>query len=172
MMLLILAAACGSTEEEKALGFSWTGGDFDFTTTAAEDACLDGALEALFMPGGPDTPQEFEFPIYLPAYDELPLSYEIDLREPFMGMPITVTAEEDGLLTGSGTMDAVALGAVAYGDCVVTMGAVVEMLPTSADTAEGKGIVTNSNPRGDDGRCPVYQTDPCDVTLTLTATRR
>ena len=78
-------------------------------------------------------------------------------------------ADSAGLLSGSGTMDEVALGAVAYGDCVVTMSVNVEMMPTSASTAEGQAYVTISDPRGDDDRCPVYEADPCNITLTLMA---
>ena len=172
MRLLLLAVGCGKTDEEKSLGFSWDGGDFDFTTTAADDACLDGALEALFMPGGPETPQEFEYPIYLPAFDELPMSYDVDLREPFVGMPVTVDPGDAGMLSATGVMDEVALGLVAYGDCVVTMTAEIDMTPTSADTAEGEGRISISDPRGEDGRCPVYDADPCLVRLTLIADRR
>ena len=171
-MLMLLVIGCGKTDEESALGFSWQGGDFDFTTTATDDACLDGALEALFMPGGPESPQEFEYSIYLPAYDELPIDYDIDLRAPFVGMPVTVTGSTDGLLSANGVMDEVALGVVSYGDCVVTMTATIDMTPTDSDTAEGYAIVAMSNPRGDDGRCPVYDADPCEVTLTLTANRQ
>jgi hypothetical protein len=173
MMLLILAIGCGGTEAEKSLGFSWSSGDFDFTTLAADDACHDGALEVLFMPEGPESPHDFEYPIYLPAFDELPTSYDIDLREPFVGMPVTVEAgEETGMLSASGVMEAVALGAVAYGDCVVTMNADIDMTPTSADTAEGEARIAISDARGEDGRCPVYEADPCMVRLTLTASRR
>ncbi|MFT5686973.1 MAG: hypothetical protein ACI8RZ_007930 [Myxococcota bacterium] len=172
MMLLMLAIGCGKTDEEKSLGFTWTGGDFDFTTTAADDDCLDGALEALFMPGGPESPQEFEYTIYLPGFDEVPVSYDIDLRAPFVGMPVTVDTGADGMLTASGVIDAVALGVVAYGDCEVTMTAEIDMTPTSADDAEGEGRIAISDPRGEDGRCPVYDADPCLVRLTLTAARR
>ena len=169
MMLLMLAAGCGKTDAENTPDFSWTGGDFDFTTTAADDACLDGALEALFMPDGPETPQEFEYTTYLPSLDEVPLSYDIDLRAPFVGMPVTVDTGEDGVLTAAGVNDSVALGVVADGDCEVTMTAEINMLPTSADTAEGAAQIAISDPRGEDGRCPVYDADPCLIRLTLTA---
>jgi len=171
MMLLMLATGCGMTDEESPPDFSWVGGDFDFTTTAADDDCLDGALEALFMPGGPEAPQEFEYTIYLPSRDEVPLSYDIDLRSPFVGMPVTVDAGADGMLTAAGIIDSVPLGVVAYGDCEVTMTASIDMLPTSADTAEGAAQIAISDPRGEDERCPIYDADPCLVRLSLTAER-
>ena len=122
------------------------------------------------MPSGPEQPQAFAYPIYLPSYDELPASYEIDLREPFVGMPVTVSAGEDGWLVASGVMEAVALGQVAYGDCAVTMTVAIEVLPSSSSTAEGWATIDISDPHGADGRCPVYEADPCQVTLTLQAT--
>ena len=170
-MILLLTLGCAKTDEEKSLGFTWTGGDFDFTTTAADDSCLDGALEALFMPGGPETPQQFEYPVYLPSFDEVPLSYEIDLREPFVSMPVTVDANGEGILSASGVIDPVLLGEVAYGDCVVTMTAEIDMVPSSQNSAEGEGRIAISDPRGDDGRCPVYDADPCMVALDLIADR-
>jgi len=171
MMMIFLLLGCGKTDAEKSLSFSWTGGDFDFTTTAADDSCLDGALEALFMPSGPETPQQFEYPIYLPDFDELPISYEIDLREPFVSMPVTVDADGSAMLSASGVIDEVELGEQSYGDCVVTMTAEIDMTPSSEDSAEGEGRIAISDPRGDDDRCPIYDADPCLVSLTLTAER-
>jgi len=160
--------ACGNNTDE-ANGFDWVGGDFQFFTLAAEDACLDGALEVLFMPEGPAAPHEHAYPTYLPSFDELPHSYEISLREPFVNLPITVTSEDGVTLVGDGVIDDVALGSVAYGDCVVTMTAHIEMVPASADQAYGTAWMDISDPRGDDERCPVYEADPCRVTLTLDA---
>ena len=68
-------------------------------------------------------------------------------------------------------IDSVLLGEVAYGDCVVTMTAEIDMVPSSEDSAEGQGRIAISDPRGDDGRCPVYDADPCMVMLDLIAER-
>ena len=120
MMMIFLLLGCGKTDAEKSLSFSWTGGDFDFTTTAADDSCLDGALEALFMPSGPETPQQFEYPVYLPDFDELPISYEIDLREPFVSMPVTVDAADSAMLSANGVIDEVELGELSYGEPIIS----------------------------------------------------
>ncbi len=175
---LLLLAACGGgdaadKEAEQALGFEWEGGEFDFTTWQVHDACLDGAMEALFMPGGPSVPQDFEYPVYIPSYSELPLSYDIDLREPFVGMPVTIEDVGEGWMEARGSvMEEVALGAAAYGDCVVTMTVDIDLLPVDANNAECEARVAVSDARGEDGRCPVYESDPCLVTLAITAARR
>ena len=173
--VLLLTSGCGKGADggtPEDLGFAWEGGDFQFTTWAATDACLDGAMEALFMPEGPESPWDFEFPLRLPAYDELPASYDVDFRDPFVGMPVTVDAAADGTFQVRGAvMDAVEMGRAAYGYCVVTMAVDADMLPTSADTAEGEARISVSAPRGEDERCPAFASDPCTVTLLLEATR-
>lgn len=177
LLSLALLLACGGRggddgDPADAVDFDWTGGDFQFTTWQVTDTCLDGALEALFMPDGPDAPWDFEYPVYLPAYDELPASYDVDFREPFVGMPVTVTAGSDGTLQVRGAvMEEVELGRGAYGDCVVTMSVDADMTPRSPDLADGEARIELSDPRGEDGRCPVLSGDPCTVTLILEATR-
>ncbi len=169
LLTLILAVGC-SEPEDPAPNFQWTGGDFDFVTTDVTDSCLEGALEVLFMPEGPDTPHAFEYPIYLPAYSELPSTYSIDLREPFVGMEVTVREGEDGALAiRESVMEAVELGAGTYGDCVVTMTVHADLLPVSASEVDGEATIEISNPRGSDERCPVLDSDPCDVDLVLFA---
>lgn len=182
MWLIVLAlTGCGRHTDQNAtpsdtgreiwMG-SWEGGDFRFHTLKAEDGCLDGALEALFMPEGAGQPHDFEYPIYVPAYEECPTSYEIDLREPFVGMPVTVDCEpSEGFRVRGSVMDAVELGAGTYGDCVVTMTVDADIWPTSADTIAGTAWIDISDPRGNDGRCPVFTQDPCTVTLTLSGDR-
>ncbi len=175
LLVPLLLLACGKGEQVdpvEDLGFEWSGGDFQFTTWQVEDTCMDGALEALFMPEGPDSPWDFEYEIYLPGYEELPLSYDIDLRAPFLGMPVDVDADSDGTFQVRGSvMEAVELGAAAYGDCVVTMSVDADMTPRDSDTADGEARVSLSNARGDDGRCPVLSADPCTVTMLIEATR-
>jgi hypothetical protein len=177
MWLVLSILACGPKSDDSASSgagdFSWSAGQFNFETTEANDECLGGALEALFMPEGPATPHPFEYPIYLPSYDELPVSYTVDLREPFVQMPVTVDSPDARILQIRGSvMSSVELGRAAYGDCVVTMTVDADILPTSATEAFGNATITISNPRGDDGRCPVFDDEDCDVTLQLTATRR
>jgi hypothetical protein len=144
-------------------------GDYQFYTLAAADACLDGALEALFMPEGPDTEHPFEFPIHVPSVAETPTSYDVDLREPFVGMPVTVNATDTGLAVRGSVMDAVQLDPGQYGDCVATMSVDVDLEPYAKGVLTGEARIDVSNPRGDEGRCPVLDADPCRVTLTLRA---
>jgi len=175
-LTLSLLSACGGPALDSAPtpgGFDGDirGGDYQFFTSAAADACLDGALEALFMPSGPQTPHAFSYPVYVPAYDELPLTYDVDFREPFVGM--TVTVEEragGGLMFAGSVMEAVALGD-AYGDCVVTMVVDAELTPLSAASFEGASVIGVSDARGSEGLCPVFEADPCEVSLALEAER-
>jgi hypothetical protein len=171
LIFIIGLVSCTSTEDTEDVDFTWSGGEFEFQTSDVSDACLGGALEVLFMPNGPETPHEFEYPIYLPSHDELPMSYAIDLREPFVGMEVTVRPGEDGALSiRDSVMESVELGAGTYGDCVVTMTVDADILPSSPTSAEGVAIIELSNPRGSEERCPVLDADPCDVELSIEAT--
>ena len=182
MMILAFILACGggdktSTDSDDADSggpdvSGWSGGNFAFQTLAANDTCLGGAFEALFMPGGPSVPHDFEYEIYIPSYDDLPESYTIDLREPFVAMPVTVDSPDGKIYEIRGSiLPAVELGRAQYGDCTVTMTVDVDLTPVSADTAEGTAVINISNPRGDDELCPVFEVSPCAVTLQLQANR-
>lgn len=164
-MLLVWVGLLGCGPSVPAI----TGGDYQFATVAVEDACLDGALDALFMPGGSGVEQAFEFPIFVPSPDQTPMSYAIDLRAPFLGMPVEVTTTEEGLAVRGGEMPAVLLGEAAYGDCVATMRADVDLWPAGAGMLGGEARLSVSSPRGDEGRCPVFAADPCQVTLQVRA---
>jgi len=145
-------------------------GDYQFYTLHAGDACLDGALEALFMPEGRDTAHPFEFPIYVPSADETPLSYYVDFRVPFVGMPVTVEKASDGLQIRGSVMESVLLNQVQYGNCVATMSVDADLWPSDGDIG-GEARIAVSDPRGSDNRCPVFDSDPCQVTLDLLAER-
>lgn len=152
---------------------AFEGGEFDFSTVLAKDECLEGALRAFFMPEGLDTPHPFEYPIFVPSWDELPQSYAIDLREPFMGMPVTVSAGAEGVYEIRGSvMDSVVLDETKYGDCAVTMTVDADLTPVDTDNLEGEARIAISDPRGEDELCPVFSGDPCQVTLALEASRR
>ena len=56
--MILWMLACGGPSDSS----TFEGGDYEVATVAMVDNCLDGALEALFMPQGRDTPQVFEFP--------------------------------------------------------------------------------------------------------------
>lgn len=175
MVLLLLALACGGAPTgdtgAPSADASVQPGDYAFKTRAVDDACLGGALELLFMPEGPETPHDFQFPIPIPAATALPATYDVDFRAPFVGMPVTVEAADAGALAVRGSvMDAVALG-TAYGDCVVTMTVDIDLAPTSDTSLVGEARIDLSDPRGAEERCPVFDADPCRVTLDVAAER-
>ena len=145
-------------------------GDYQFYTLAVEDGCLDGAMEALFMPNGPEASHAFAYPVYVAGLEELPSTYPIDLREPFMGMTVTLTAGDDGTIKLRGSvMDDVSLGDI-YGDCVSTMTVDADFTPLTSTELEGRAWIDISNPRGAEGLCPVFDADPCEVQLSLHGT--
>jgi hypothetical protein len=177
MLLFLAFLACGHdstiAKQDEVSSSNWRAGQFDFYTETAKDGCLGGAMEALFMPEGPDTRHEFEYPIYLPSFDELPTSYTVDLRDPFVSMPVTVEQGQDGEFEIRGSvMTDVELGASAYGDCVVTMTVDADLAPTDADTAVGTAWIEISDPISEEGRCPVFDAEQCVVNLTITAERQ
>ena len=146
----------------------YTGGDFQFTTLAVDDGCLDGALEVLFMPNGPEVPRNWDYATYLPSFDEMPTTYSIDLRAPFIGIQITVEDAGDYRMTvDDAVMSDVLLDEERYGDCTVTMTCDVDL--TVVDSLHVEGTTAISMSDGVDEHCPVFTTDPCTMTLTLVA---
>ena len=67
-------------------------------------------------------------------------------------------------------MDEISLGA-AYGDCVTTMTVDADFTPVTTSQLEGRARIDMSDARGDDGLCPVFDANPCEVTLTLVGDR-
>jgi hypothetical protein len=171
-LLALLACADEKAEDSSAAdpGFSWVGGDFWFYTFDVDDGCFEGALRALFMPEGADEPHRFSYLIYLPSYDELPYDEDIDLREPFVEMPVRIVEGAEGQLQIQGSvMDDVLLGE-RYGGCTVTMTVDADLRPTDADTATGNSEISMSNMNADP-LCPVLTSADCRVSLELEARR-
>jgi len=163
-----LGLACGGSAGDPS---SLVAGDYQFYTVAMEDGCLDGALETLFMPEGPENEHAFEYKIYLPHYDELPTSYAIDLRDPFVGMDVSLYSDDDVTLQLRGAvMESVLLG-TAYGDCTVDMQVDADLLPISKGRIEGVAWLNIQNPQGSEDLCPVFASDDCLVTLSLRAAK-
>jgi hypothetical protein len=171
-LMLIALTLPGCPQDGTGAASEYTGGEFQFTTVAVDDACLDGALEVLFMPEGPEVPRSWDYPAYLPSFGEMPTSYTIDLREPFGSIEVEVRDGGDGrMVAEDAVMNDVLLGEDRYGDCEVTMTCSVDLSVVNADRVEGTTAIAISDPRGDDGRCPVFDASPCTVTLTLQADR-
>ncbi|MBN2798066.1 MAG: hypothetical protein JXX28_02875 [Deltaproteobacteria bacterium] len=169
--LLILLLACGDDQgPSEALSLTdLDAGTYRFHTLSVRDGCLDGALEVLFMPEGPDSAHPFEHLIPIPAASDLPASYPVDFRAPFVGMDVTVTAQGETLVVDGAPMVGVALGG-ASGDCAVDMEADVRLTRASATELQGSATLTVGDPRGAQGLCPVFDQDPCAVDLILSAT--
>jgi hypothetical protein len=166
--VLVLSSACSGADGDPAFLQS---GDHQFYTVAMNDSCLDGALETLFMPEGPESEHAFSYPIFIPDYSELPTSYSIDLREPFVGMEVSLDSSDGVTLEMRGAvMEAVLLGP-SYGDCSVTMKVDADLLPKKKGILNGYAWISISEAQGDDELCPVFSADPCQVALTLRAQR-
>jgi hypothetical protein len=165
LLLTVVSAGCSGETTTTAIA----GGDYQFFTVAADDACLDGALEAIFMPAGPATAHPFEFPVFLPGQDATPATYDVSFREPFVGMTVTVDSDGDNLVIANSVIDAVRLDADRYGDCDVTISIDADIVPAGTGTASGEAVLSLSNARGSEDRCPAFDADPCQVTLTLRA---
>ncbi len=167
--LLLLLACDGGEPPSNADGFS--AGDYQFWTTQAEDGCLDGALEALFMPEGPENSHPFEDLVYIPGSDELPLSYEVSFREPFVGMAVTAVDGGDGAVAFEDSLiEDVLLNESLYGDCTADMIVAGLLTPDETGTAgSGSATLNLQDAQGTEDRCPLLENDPCQVLLTLYA---
>ena len=107
---LVACNPSGSAED-------FTSGDFQLTTQDVDDGCLDGGMEALFMPEG--TPNDFANAIYLPAEDELPATYDVDIQDPFNDMEVTVTGDDDTRTVTGAENNGVEFDADAYPGCLI-----------------------------------------------------
>jgi len=166
LSILLLAALCGcptSSDDDEFLG-----GDFQFETYGVTDACFDGGFEALFMPDGPDTPNEWGDPIYIPPEDELPSTYNIAMPDPFNDMEVTVSGDADSRLVDGAANLGVELDPDDYPGCLVDMDIDVDLVVDSATEVHGTAVLHTSS--FDEGTCPAVDTDPCDITLDLRGT--
>ncbi len=168
MLPLLLLLAC---DEGTTTDATLAAGDYQFWTTHADDGCLDGALEALFMPQGPSESHPFEDLIYIPATDELPLTYEVSFREPFVGMEVTAVDGGDGKVAFQDSLiEDVLLNDALYGDCAADMVVAGELTPDgTGSSGTGWATLDLQDAQGSEGRCPPLDNDPCRVELTLFA---
>ena len=164
--ILIGGTACGGAGGNASF---LKAGEHQFYTLAMSDGCLDGALETMFMPSGPAKEHPFSYPIYLPGYDELPASYSIDLREPFVGMDVELDSSDGHILELRGSvLESVILGS-AYGDCTATIRVDADLVPIAEGRLEGTAWIAVSDAQGSEELCPVFLADPCEVVLNLRA---
>ncbi len=167
--------ACGDTDDS-ASDFDFAtfeGGTFQFTTTAVSDGCYDGSFEPIFMPDGAATPNDWAATTELPTWADLPASYELALPAPFMAMDVTITDGGDGLMVLAPTdqPDAVALDADNFPKCMVQITISADLTIVGADSITGSATLETAGFELDPDNCPVVQSDPCEISLDLTAAR-
>ncbi len=166
-MLMLLAAMACTTEGT----YDFTGGNFTITTIGVEDGCYEGALNTVFMPEGDDTPNDWANAIYLPGFDELPADVSVDLQEPFQDLDVTFEAGgEDELVVTDALQTAVQLQDDK--DCVADLNANVSIVVLDADNVEGSVSLENSNITSPTDDCPLFDSDPCTITLDITGVRQ
>ena len=76
-------------DDDDATG-GFIAGQFQFTTVGVTDSCTDGALEAIYLPGGPGTTSDWQYPIEMPAFEDCPAQVSIQLQAPFNDMDVTI----------------------------------------------------------------------------------
>lgn len=162
-LVLFALAACTPS----GTGADFTSGNFQLTTQSVDDGCLDGGMEVLFMPEG--TPNDFAAAIYIPALDELPATYEVDVQDPFNDMTVTVTGDDDTRTVTGAQNNGVEFDADTYPGCLIDNSIDVALTIDSADEMHGTAVLHASS--FDEANCPVVDADPCDMQLTLTAVR-
>lgn len=161
---LLFLLAC----DPSGSGGNFASGDFDFQTIDVDDGCLDGAFDTLFMPEG--TANDFGAPIYIPAVDELPSTYTIDLASPFGTMEVEVTGDgETRTIRGAQTTD------VEYDDanhpgCLIDASVDVDLVIDDGDNVHGTATMELGS--FDESTCPVVtNTAGCTVVATIRGTR-
>jgi hypothetical protein len=171
-VLLLALCACDPKNGDTAAGADdFTAGSFVFTSTAVQDGCLDGAFETLFLPEGTGTTSDWQYPVELPAWADLPATYTVQLQEPFGDVEVTVTEGGAGAMRVDGaSLVGVEFDADNYPGCLVDMGVGVDIVIDSADAVHGTATMNTSNVTGDS--CPVFAADPCDLVLDFTGARQ
>ncbi len=166
-MFLIALLACTPTETDSSKAFE--GGNFQFTTTAVTDDCNDGAFETIFMPTG--DPTDFESEIELPATEDLPATYSIDLQDPFTEMEVTVEeGDRSGhMLVAGAEQTNVEWDAQNSPGCMVDASIDIDLAIVNPNKVQGFALLHTGS--FDEDNCPVVAADPCDVRLDVTAER-
>ena len=72
-------------------------------------------------------------------------------------------------MLGRGTIESVLLNESAYGDCTATLDVNLSITPDTDGTANGVALIDIINLRGEEDRCPVPSSDPCQIQLILRA---
>jgi hypothetical protein len=170
MILALSTIACsgGSDSGDDWSPTDFSGGNFQFTSTDVDDSCLDGAFVAVFLPEGAGTTNDWQYPIELPAWSNLPATLDVQLQEPFSTMEVTIEAgQSEGMMTISSAQQTdVEFDADANPGCLVDMGITVELVID--DDTNVHGSATMATGSFDEDTCPAVEVDPCQIDLTFT----
>ena len=167
-------AACGDKDTDTADGnydpTTFPGGSFQFTSYAVDDACLDGAMAVLFLPEGDGTTNDWAYPVDLPAWSDLPATYDVQLQDPFSTMSVTVEAGDSvgTMIVNGAEQTGVEWDADNYPGCTVDMDIDVTVVINSDTDVSGTATMSTGNWTGDS--CPVVTSDPCTIVLDFTGT--
>jgi hypothetical protein len=156
-------------------GTSFAAGNFQLTTTEANDACLGGGLEILFMPNGANSPYDLANVTEFPAASDLPKTYNITLQAPFSEMEVTVSkgASDNMMQIRNSKQTGVKVDEANYGDCTVDMDIDADITIVDSDNLNVAATISVTNWQGgNDMKCPMAQSDPCEVKLTMTGKRQ
>lgn len=173
MMVLALGLfmlGCPADDDDDSSD-EFVAGSFLFATVAVDDACTDGALAVIYMPDGAGVPSDWQYPVELPAFEDCPADVDVQLQDPFKDITVTMTNPGDGQFAiASEDMLGVELDPDTYDECVVDYNIDALLTMQDADTFSGTVTMHTSNWVG--ANCPEVDSDPCDITLDIEATRQ
>ena len=163
-----LTLACND-KGDSAAGFdhtSFQGGNFQFTTTGVADTCYDG-IDLIFMPQGDQVPNDWAATTELPSWADLPASYDLTV-------PMSVTVEEQSAgvmgISDQAQPEPVPLDEDNYPKCLLNITISAALTIVDADNLQGSTTMESEGYTGN-ASCPVVESDPCTITLDVTATR-
>jgi hypothetical protein len=171
LILMTALIGCDGKDDTSSNADSFDAGEFQFTNTAVDDDCLDGGFTVLFLPEGDGTESDWAYPVELPAWNNLPATYSIQLQEPFSSMDITVTDGGSEQFSMAGALQAgVVFNEDSYPDCTVDLNIDATINIETVDSVTGQAFMTVDSPSGD--TCPVFEGGtPCQVTLDFFGSR-
>ncbi len=164
------APASADTHTEPPSVFS--GGMFQLTTHEVADACLDGALSLLFMPGGMDQPYDLQHPTEIPAWEDLPKTFVMKLQEPFSDMEVRLeVAGTNQMKVEDSSQADVVVDHRSYADCNVDMSIEADITVVDNDNLDLHATIKVRDWKSSGDTCPSYRAEPCTISLTMRGRR-
>ena len=167
MAIPFVACSGGSDTGADWSPTDFEGGLFQFTSTDVDDSCTDGAFVALFLPEGAGTQNDWQYPIELAAWANLPATLTVALQEPFSDTEVTMEqGDGEGIISIAGVPQTdVEFNADANPGCLVDMAVNVEVVIDDATHIHGSATMETSS--FDEESCPAVEADPCQIDLTF-----